>query len=234
MTAVHIDRAVQLLSGCDIFSGVGEKCLRVIADRARTRCFRRGSLIFSERDPGDALYVIVEGSVRVFVSSRCGDELVLAILGPADPLGEVALLDGQPRSASAEVLEPVTALAMPHSVLASVLRTDPAAMDGLLASVAGMVRRLTSRTADFVLLDLEGRVAKLLLEVAERRGRVTEQGVEVDIGMSQSDLGRMVGGSRQRVNQILRGFEAREFIKADGRMVLLTVPDALRRRATLP
>jgi len=233
MQTIRIDRAVEVLSSCEVFGGVGEGTLRAVAEQARMRCFRRGAFIFSEGEPGDALYVIVEGSVRVFVSSGRGEELVLAILGPSDPLGEVALCDGQGRSASAEVLEPATTLSLPYSMLMNQLRNDPVAMDALLASAARMLRRLTSRTADLVFLDLEGRIAKMLVEVGERRGRCTDEGVELDLGMSQSDLGRFVGGSRQRVNQILRAFEARRFIKTSGRTVMLTAPAALRARASL-
>jgi CRP-like cAMP-binding protein len=146
----------------------------------------------------------------------------------------VALFDGLARSASAEVLEPVTALVMPRSVLEDLLRTDPAAAGALLGSAAALLRRLTSRSADMVFLDVEGRVAKLLVEVGERHGRSTASGTEVDLGISQSDIGRMVGGSRQTVNQIFRSFEARRFIQTSGRTVVITAAGALRRRAALP
>src|SRR5262249_7496455 len=138
MQMIRMERAVQVLGRCEMFSGVDERTLRAVADRARTRCFRRGAFLFTEGDHADALYVIVEGSVRVFVSSGHGEELVLSILGPSDPLGEVAMFDGQTRSASAEVLEPVTALVIPYSTLASILLEDPAAVDALFAAAAHM------------------------------------------------------------------------------------------------
>jgi CRP-like cAMP-binding protein len=159
--------------------------------------------------------------------------MVFAILGPSDALGEVALFDGMQRSASVEVLEPVTALALPLSTLQGLLRTDPRAVDALLASAGALLRRLTIGAADLVFLDLEGRVAKLLVAMGERKGRATPSGVEIELGMSQSDIGRMVGGSRQSVNQIFRGFEARGFIEPNGRTVVLTGIGALRRRAAI-
>ncbi len=230
---IDAERAIQILGRCGVFRGVSDSSLRAIAAQARTRWYRRGTFIFSEGDPGDAFYVIVEGRVRVFVSSGRGDEMVLAILGPSDPLGEIAVFDGMARSASAEVLEPVTALVLPRSVMERLIRTDPNAAEALLASAASLLRRLTDRSADLLFLDLEGRIAKLLVQVGERRGRPTTAGVEIELGISQSDIGRMVGGSRQTVNQIFRSFEARRFIQTCGRTVVLTAPNALRRRAAL-
>jgi len=122
---------------------------------------------------------------------------------------------------------------MPRSTLENLVRADPIAAEALLAAAAALVRRLTSRSADLVFLDVEGRVAKLLVEISESRGRPTDCGMEVDLGISQSDIGRMVGGSRQTVNQIFRAFERRRFIHTSGRTVVLANPEALRRRAAL-
>lgn len=231
---IDVDRASQILARCGLFCGVRERSLRALAAHARTRSYRRGTFIFSEGDAADSFYVLVEGRVRVFVSSGRGEEMVLAILGPSDPLGEIALFDGLPRSASAEVLDPVTALVMPRSVIDDPIRADPGAVEALLVSAAALLRNLTSRSSDMVFLDVEGRVAKLLVEEGERHGRSIASGTEVDLGISQSDIGRMVGGSRQTVNQIFRSFEARRYIQTSGRTVIITAPGALRRRASLP
>jgi CRP/FNR family cyclic AMP-dependent transcriptional regulator len=227
------EQAAELLGRSELFSGLDASRLRTVAAQVTTRRYRKGSLIFCQGDPGDSVYVLVEGSVKVFVSSEDGGQMVLATLGPHDALGEIALLDGGERSASVEVLEPVTALVLTRGTMLELLRVDPVACEALLLSACSLLRKVTGQAADLVFLDLEGRVAKLLVGLSERRGAPSEAGVVLDLGLTQSDLAGMVGGSRQSVNQILRGLEGRGFIELRGRTLLIARPDALRRRCGL-
>jgi CRP/FNR family transcriptional regulator, cyclic AMP receptor protein len=228
---MEVGAAVRLLARCEALHGIGDPALRYLAERAHSRCYRRGAFVFVEGDPGDALHVIVNGRVRVVVSSGRGEELVLAMLGPSEAICELAAFDGLPRPVSAEVVEPTNALILPSNALEQVIRTDGGAAAAMLASAAMRLRHTISQSADLAFLDLEGRVAKLLVDAGERHGRPAGKGVEIELAISRSDIGRMLGGSRDAVNRVFRSLESRRLIRTSGHTVLLPVPQALRRRA---
>ena len=208
-------------------------CLVGFLALGNQRAFKKGALIFYQGDPSDAFYVIAKGSIKVFVQSSHGDEMVLVTLQAPETLGEVALLDEGPRSASAEALVDSVLLAFARSSVMDLIKNEPTIADGFLRSAGAMLRRLTEQTSDFVFLDLEGRVAKLLVQYAEQRGDASPDGVTLDLGVTQTDLAHMVGGSRQSVNQILHALEARGFVEIGGRTVTIKDDMALRRRASV-
>jgi CRP-like cAMP-binding protein len=226
-------RIAEVLKQAPLFADLDDEALGVVAAQASARTFRKGALIFYQGDPGDSLYVLAEGTVKVFVTSAHGDEMVLATLRPPDALGEVALLDLGERSASAEAIEPVVAIAFARSTLIELMHEIPAIGDAVLRKAGALLRRLTGQAADLVFLDLEGRVAKLLVQMAEQRGTEREEAIVLDVGVTQSDLARMVGGSRQSVNAILHGLEGRGFLEVHGREIRIVEPDALKRRAAM-
>lgn len=232
-TLAHVkaEPAAELLAQTRLFAGLSRDDLLRVAARAHERTYRKGVIIFYEGDVGDAFYVVAEGTVKIFVSSGRGDELVLATLRRPDGLGEIALLDDEPRTASAEAMDAVTLLAFPRSTFRDMIHREPAIADALLRSAGRLFRRMTSQAADLVFLDLEGRVAKLLSGMAEERGVVRDGGVALELGVTQSDLASMVGGSRQSVNQILHSLQSRGLIAISGRTVVIVEPDVLRRRA---
>ncbi len=225
------EKVVPLLAATQLFEELDEDLLRRLANRFIQRSYKRGHRIFHQGDPGDAFFVLVEGLVKVFVTSEDGEEMVLATLKPRDTFGEVSVVDGGPRSASAEVVEAATVLALTRPALLDVLREEPAAMEVLLRALGRLVRRLTEQAADLVFLDLHGRVAKLLLSLAETSDEDAGEQKVLDLHLTQSDLAGMVGGSRQSVNQILHLFERRGYIDLQGRKIVVKSPERLRRRA---
>jgi CRP-like cAMP-binding protein len=160
--------------------------------------------------------------------------MLLATLHRADTFGELAVIDGGPRSASAEAVEPTTLLVLARSALLEVLHDHPAVTDGLLRSLGVLARRLTDQAADLVFLDLHGRVAKLLVNLVDKNESGGGAGeVVLDLHLTQGELASMVGGSRQSVNQILRAFEQLGYLELQGRRMVVRRPDLLRRRAGL-
>jgi len=228
---MDLSRVAALLMDTELFSGLGPAELNKIAELVNDRRYKKGAIIFYQGDPGDAFYVVAEGSVKVFVQSGQGEEMVLVTLRPPDTLGEVALLDEGRRSASAEALEPTTLLAFARSTMLQLLLDEPAIADGLLRSVGAMLRRLTEQASDFVFLDLEGRIAKVLAGFAEQRGEARGEEISLDLGLTQTDLAHMVGGSRQSVNHILHSLEGRNYLDVGGRSIVIKDLDALRKRA---
>ena len=215
------------LRSVELFARLDEAALAKLASVARPRSFDKGQLLFVEGDPGDSLLVLVSGSVAVFRTSSAGDRAGLTVLEPPDVLGEVALLDGAPRSASVEATAPTTVLTVSRAEFLSLLRSQPSVLDPLLRSLGATVRRLTDQAADHVFLDLAGRVAKALL-------RLAGPGAPPSVTITQGRLAELSGGTRQSVNQVLGGFAQRGLVHLEGRRVLLTDVAGLRRRAHMP
>ena len=230
---MSVDRNIAHLGKAPMFSDIGENAQRLLAERAASTTYRKGQLIFQEGEKGDAVYIVVEGTVKISVVSPDGDEMLLTTLTPFDTFGELALLDGGPRSASAEALQETRVLSISRDAFWHVLEADRRFVEKMFMSLGALLRRLTQRAADFVFLDLHGRVAKLLVDLAADRGQPVGDEVSLDLQLTQSDLASMVGGSRQSVNQILRSFEDRGYLEISGRQIVLKRMEALRRRAGL-
>jgi CRP-like cAMP-binding protein len=218
-----------VLSGTALFAALKSDALEALAGKSLLRSYRRGQHIFIQGDPSDALYILVEGRVKVVAGSEDGDEVLFATLSPPDVFGELAALDGGPRSATVEALETVRAVAVPRSALLDALQGSPAVADALLVALGQVVRRTSEQIADLVFLDLPGRVAKLIGSLAGS----LEPGAALDLNLTQRDIAGLVGGSRQSVNQILHSFVRLGYLQIDGRQVIVVRPDALRRRGGL-
>jgi len=217
-----------LIRSTRLFAGIDDEAIDELSRRSRVRAYRRSETIFMEGDPGESLFAVASGLVKVFVTSARGDELVLATAGPGDSFGELSLLDGEGRSASARALDASTLVIVDRSAVLDLMLARPAVVDRMLRTLGALARRLTDQAGDLVFLDLPGRIAKLILTLAEGRD-ATGSGVEMPF--NQSDLANMVGASRQTVNHVLRGFQATGHIAVEGRTLRILRPDALRRRA---
>jgi CRP-like cAMP-binding protein len=221
-----------VLGKAELFESLDGQERLLIARHAKERTFEKGNHIFTEGDPGDSFFVLAKGRVKVFVSSVEGAEVVLVTLAPGDLFGELALLDHGDRSASAAALEPCTVISLERSILMEMLQSEPGIGDSLLRALGTALRRLTGQAADLVFLDLQGRVAKLLIQMAEKQPSENQE-IVLDLGMTQTDLASMVGGSRQAVNRILHGLAARGFIDMEARTIMIRDRAALMKRAGL-
>jgi CRP/FNR family transcriptional regulator, cyclic AMP receptor protein len=228
---VRTDQAAQLLAKTRLFANLGDDARMALAAAVLDRVYKRGQLIFHQGDRGEALFIVVEGLVKVFVTSEEGDEMVLVTLGPNEVFGELSLVDGGTRSASAEAVEKTRLLALSRSTLLSLLAESPQWTEALLRSLGEALRRLTEQASDLVFLDLHGRVAKLILGMARPAASGDGAAVVLDLHLTQTDLAAMVGGSRQSVNQILHAFERRGYLEVRGRHIAINDLEALRRRA---
>lgn len=225
------ERIASILAQTGLFGVLDPDSLGVISNEMTTRAHPRGSYIFLQGDPGDRIYVVAEGLLKVIVTSVHGEEMVLETLACPATFGELALLDGQPRSATVEVVSDAVLVSIHGTEFADWARRQPVLYESLLRSVSNIVRRLTDQTSDFVFLDLLGRTAKLLLRLGVRRDVDGQPIIMVDLPLTQSDLAAMVGTSRQSVNQALRTLEKLRCIDIAGRAIAVTDADALRRRA---
>jgi CRP-like cAMP-binding protein len=220
-----------LLQNTSLFGALPSEALQRLAEKAVRRSFGRGEIIFREDDSGDALCVVITGLVKVYRTSPDGDEMLLVTLEPSAVFGELPMVDGGLRSASAAAVDATTVLMVSRTSLLEALRGSSELVDRLLQSLGSMVRRLTDQAADLVFLDLHGRVAKLLLRLADERGIAEPGGRALDLHLTQSDIANMVGGSRQSVNQVLNSFERLGYVGLDGRRIVIKRPELLQRRA---
>jgi CRP-like cAMP-binding protein len=179
---------------------------------------------------------VVDGLVKVVFATERGAEIVLDTLDRGETFGEIALLDGAPRSASIVAAEPTWLFSLSREQLLALMREHPALADEFLLMLGRLVRRLTERAADTAFLDLGGRLAKVLLQLAGKhgtRGRPGETGgAVIDRKLTQSDLAALIGASRPAVNRALRSLTARKVIAIEGRTIVLMDIEALQRRSS--
>ena len=191
----------------------------------------RGDELFVEGDPGEHLYVIVEGKIKLGTASSDGRESLLAVLGPGEMFGELSLFDPGPRTATATAIVDSKVLGLGHEDLGPWLSGRPGVSQELLKSLAQRLRRTNEALADLVFSDVPGRVAKALLELSEKFGSRRDDGLYVAHDMTQEELAQLVGASRETVNKALAEFAQRGWVKLEPKAVLLVETERLSRRA---
>jgi CRP/FNR family cyclic AMP-dependent transcriptional regulator len=199
----------------------------------RKRSYRRGEILFHRDDEGSLLYVIVSGLVRIYLPTGTGEEVTLDILKPGDILGELAVFDDLPRSASAMALEDLTVLTLDRTSVMASLAEYPKAAGRILAELSRRLRSTNSMIEDIITLDVPGRICKKLLQLSEEHGTKTPQGIRIEVRLTQQELASMIGATRESTNKVLRNFQARGVIRVDGQTLTILRPNLLRERGAL-
>jgi len=191
----------------------------------------RGERLFSEGDAGDKLYIILEGKIKLTKAAPDGRENLVSVHGPGEMFGELSLFDPIPRTSSATAVTSARLAGLAHDDLHTFLSSRPEVSMHLLQALAQRLRRINDVKADLVFTDVPGRVAKALLDLADRFGVMTPEGVQVNHDLTQEELAQLVGASRETVNKALADFTARGWIQLAAKSVLVTDADRLRKRA---
>ncbi|GAA2027305.1 Crp/Fnr family transcriptional regulator [Catenulispora yoronensis] len=191
----------------------------------------RGELLFHEGDPGDSLYVVLRGKIKLGRTSGDGRENLVAVLGPGEMFGELSLFDPGPRSAGATALVDSTLLGLSSDELTPWLASRPDVARALLRAIARRLRRTNDSMSDLVFSDVPGRVAKALLDLSARFGTPAEDGIHVAHDMTQEELAQLVGASRETVNKALADFAGRGWLRLEARAVVLTNVERLSQRS---
>jgi len=229
--AVTATALVEMLKATPLFSGLPDDELARLAAVARQRTFRRDEVIFHQGDPPTALFVIIEGKVKVIGDAEPATETIFTILGPGDCFGELSLLDEEPRSARVETLERVVAISVAREAFLDFALGNRLVARHLFRVLARMVRRLTDTVGELTGLDVEGRLASKLLHLADEHGKVTDGAIEIQLDITQEELAEMIGAVRPSVNKLIVNWESRGIIDRRPRITILDV-DRLRRRIT--
>lgn len=192
--------------------------------------FPRRHVIFAEGELGDRLYVIHSGKVKIGCKSIDGRENLLGVFGPSDMFGELSLFDPGPRASTATTLTKVCAVSVDRPALRQWIASRPETAEHLLRTLARRVRRANAMLGDLVFTDVAGRVAKALLQLAQRFGSQEAGQLRVTHDLTQEELAQLVGTSREMVNKTLADFAHRGWLRLDGKSVLIMNPERLARR----
>jgi CRP-like cAMP-binding protein len=217
-----------LLERVPFLAGLSDSDLRWLADRLRRRKYGRGDIVFQKDEPGHSLFIIESGSVRIYIPGTQGADLTLAVIGPGDFFGDLSLLDDRPRSASAVAAIDSVLLTLERSDFTALLRSRPEASLAVLATIARRLRETDQTASDLAFLDVQGRLARRLLDLAETNGTPADGGVLLPAGITQEDLANMIGVTRESVNRNLSVFRRMGLIGREGRRVIIKNPEGLR------
>jgi CRP/FNR family transcriptional regulator, cyclic AMP receptor protein len=198
-----------------LFRGVADTDLEAIAGMLRQRRFRAGETIFHEGDPGDAMHVIAAGRAKISIESPDGEEAILVTLGPGEVFGELVLLDGAPRSATAVAVEPTVTYVLTKPSFGPLIARNDAFRSAILHNVALELRRLTVHVSELHFLDLAGRLASRLARMAEEVAPGQVEDVRLGRSYTQSELAAMIGGTRQSVNRVVAELVSEGLIRVE-------------------
>jgi CRP/FNR family cyclic AMP-dependent transcriptional regulator len=224
-------QADDALSEAPLFEALNEQDAQALRTEVRVVKLARGDRLFSEGDTGDRLYIIMSGKIKLTRAAPDGRENLLSVHGPGEMFGELSLFDPVPRTSSATAVTDAELAGLAHDSLRSWLCTRPEVAMHLLQALAQRLRRISDVKADLVFTDVPGRVAKALLDLAERFGVQTPAGLQVNHDLTQEELAQLVGASRETVNKALADFTSRGWIQLAAKSVLILDTDRLRKRA---
>ena len=200
-----------MLQRSPLFRGLTPPALERIAELAGQRSFHAGEIVFNQGDPGDALYAVVTGKIRISAGAADGREIFLNIMEPGDSFGEIALLDGGTRTASATATLPSELVTIRREHFLGLLEREPRVALELLRLCGERLRWTSGLVEDAALLKAPARLAKRLLSLGRLHGEPSARGVTLRI--SQEDLASFLGVSRQVVNQYLQGWKGRGWVE---------------------
>ncbi|MBU9762595.1 Crp/Fnr family transcriptional regulator [Mycobacterium sp. TNTM28] len=221
----------EVLARAGIFQGVSPDAVAALVRQLEPVTFRRGEVVFVEGEPGDTLYIITAGKVKIGRKSADGRDSLITLMGPSDMFGELAIFDPGPRTSSVTALTEVKAVVMTRTVLRSWIADRPEIAEQLLRVLARRLRRTNDNLSDLIFTDVPGRVAKQLLYLAQRFGTRDGNALRVDHELTQEEIAQLVGSSRETVNKALSDFAQRGWIRVQGRSILIDNAERLAKRA---
>jgi CRP-like cAMP-binding protein len=220
--------AQEFLSSLTLFAGLAPQQLEQIATRIQRRTFALGVTLFHQDMPGTMMYMLESGSVRVISIGRTGQELTLNVLGPGEIFGELSILDGEQRSATAITLAPTVLWLLSQIDLTKIMNEYPPVNQAMVQLLVDRVRATARRLEAMTFQDVLGRLAFELLSLADRSGIPAEQGTEITIPLTQVDLATMVGATRESVNKGVSILRTQGLIDFDGNRWFIQDPDGLQ------
>jgi CRP/FNR family transcriptional regulator, cyclic AMP receptor protein len=206
-----------MLKNIPLFTYLTEQDLTALTAEAVTKSHPKNTVILNEGEKSDSLYVILSGKVKVMMSGPDGREIILTMLGPGEFFGELSLVDSQPRSATVATMEPSQFSVISKADFKRVMAKSPQMADHVMQGLAQRLREADKKISSLALMDVYGRVARTLLQLATKRDGV----LVVSEKLSQQDIANMVGASREMVNRILKELEGSGYIKMESKNIII-------------
>ena len=200
-----------------LFSELPEEDLQAVSNLATTRTYPKNTIIISEGDDSDSLYAVLSGKVKVYLSDDDGREIIINIQGEGEYFGELALLDDSPRSASVMTLEETKLAVISKSSFEKCLSNNPQLALHIIRELSSRLRNLTQNVKSLALMDVYGRVARTLLDMAEPTG----EKLEIRQKLTQRDIASMVGASREMVSRILKDLSTGGYITIQNKTITI-------------
>ncbi len=220
---------IAFLQQTALFADINTTQLQAIAQHIIPRTFKQGEIIFHEGDPGRFLYLVQSGQVRIFINGLDGSETSVILFGkPGDIFGELAVIDGLTRSASAVALGETVLYTMSRDSFRQQMRHCPQLALNFMKVLSQRVRYNTKQMDSFATLDVPKRLARKLLELAQDYGRAANTGVQIDMTLTQTNLASLIGATRESTNKCLREFRKQGWISLENGQISILDPDALR------
>ena len=221
------DDAVAMMRKIALFRSLDDEQLGQIAPQLMRRAYGAGVTLFHQGMPGSSIYIIEEGSVRVFAVGLTGQEHTFTTFGPDNFFGELSVIDGKPRTASAITLEQSVVWLLSKDLFNRILADYPSVCRTIAEVLAGRVRRSATHVEAIIFQDVLGRVAYEILTLADRHGQPVEDGVQIEMPLTQSDLASIVGATRESVNKALATLRKRELLEMEGTSLLVLKPEKM-------
>ena len=214
------------LGTVQLFNGLDQEELQHFADLTREKFYPKGSVVLFEDDPGDSLFVVRQGRVKVVLIGEDGREVILGVLGAGEHFGELSLIDDRPRSAHVIAMDDAHLLVLRREDFRKRVESSPAVAWSLLKELSRRLRAADEKIGGLVLLDVPGRIARLLLDLAEEGG-----GERIEKSLTHQTIAQIIGASRETVSRAMKEFQDAGWIEVERRRVILSDRPALEARA---
>jgi CRP/FNR family cyclic AMP-dependent transcriptional regulator len=217
---------VDFLATVPLFNGLDRTELEKFAEVTREKSYPKGSVILFEDDPGDSLFVVRDGRVKVVLIGEDGREVILGVLGVGEYFGELSLIDDRPRSAHVIAMEDSNLLVLRREDFRNRVESSPRVAWSLLTELSRRLRRADDKIGGLVLLDVPGRIARLLLDLAEESGANA-----IEKTLTHQTIAQMIGASRETVSRAMKDFQDAGWITVERRRIAIADRAALEQRA---
>lgn len=211
----------ELLRTVPLFSELSDQAIESLGHLATRRRYPKDTVVFFENEEGDCLFMILEGRIKVTILGDDGREIILTMLGSGDLFGEMALLDNEPRSATAIAVEESELLSLQRTDFQTVIGANPGISAALIKVLSQRLRRANHQISTLALLDVYGRVARVILDMAREEGRRLKDGRIAFRRATHQEIANRIGTTRETVTRMLKDLERQDLVKVEGREILL-------------
>lgn len=206
----------EIIKKIPIFKTLSDSDLKDLSGSLRLKSLKQGQALFWKGDEGTALYIVKKGTIKIVLPSAEGEEIIVTMFSEGDFFGEMALLDGEPRSADAVAIESSEVFILSRTNFLSFLQTNVDAIKAILSLLSKRLRRTDDMLEDTCFLNVSARLIKKIIELAESHGQQKDNKILIDLSLTQKELGNMVGATRESINKELKLLRKQGLIIIEG------------------